>query len=364
MRLILIALLAAISYAQTAPAGGASAGQNPFDPMTMNPLMYGMYDEMMDLGDMYPELGDMYDNFMPMASQMFGGASGAGGAAGGAGGLAGMMGQLPFMGGDINDIMSDVVDNMKDGDIVDVMENLLPLQQMGIDVSSIMQGGMPDLGGIMGQLSPYMMMDGGDMFGDLGDLYNFGSDMFEDYFKYGGMSGMGGMQGLPDMSQMMSMFGGEMESPMLRKARAHRLHKKLRRRRPSRLLKKTRTGRKLRKPREFPWYSFLPQQAQSGSGSTSRFPFFGFDAPDSEDIQNFLMMGGDRSRIPPPLDGIDMEDLWMYRGTKWDPMAMFNKATGQASNNDAGTQSNSGANNFWLYSLLSGLQKAHMQRKH
>merc|ERR1719166_491561 len=169
MRFLLLALLCALSYAQTAPAGGASSGAAAGG---MDPMMWGMYDEVMDLGDMYPEIGDVYDNFMPMASQMFGGASGAGGAAGGAGGLAGMMGQLPFMGGDINDIMSDVVDNMKDGDIVDVMENLLPLQQMGIDVSSIMQGGMPNLNGIMGQLSPYFAMDG-DMYGDLGDLYNF-----------------------------------------------------------------------------------------------------------------------------------------------------------------------------------------------
>merc|ERR1719499_2391747 len=73
----------------------------------------------------------------------------------------------------------------------DVMSNLLPLAQMGLpglDINSIMQGGMPNLNGIMQGLMPYAAMDGdiiGGDFGDLGDLYNFGSDMFEDYFKYG-----------------------------------------------------------------------------------------------------------------------------------------------------------------------------------
>jgi len=366
MKVLLFALLAAISYAQT--AGGAAAGGASSGAQGMDPMMWGMYDELMDFGDMYPEVGDLYDNmydsFYPMMQNMgIGGSSGAGGATG-AGGLAGMMGQLPFMGGDLQDMMSDVVDNMKDGDIVDVMENLLPMSQMGLpglDMNSIMSNGMPDLSGIMQGLSPYLAMDG-DFYGDLGDLYNFGSDLFEDYFKYGGM---GGMQGMPDMSGIMGMMGGMGESPMLRKARAARLHKKLRRRRPSRLLKKTRTSRKLRKPREFPFFAFnQPQQSGTGGKSSTGFPFFGFDAPDSEDIQNFLMMGGDRSRIPPPLDGIDMEDMWMYRGTQWDPMRMFNKITGQASASGSNTQSNSQPNNMWLWSLLSGLQKAHMQRKH
>merc|ERR1719204_1116198 len=249
---------------------------------------------------MYPGVGDLYDNmydsFYPMMQNMgVGGSSGAGGATG-AGGLAGMMGQLPFMGGDLQDMMSDVVDNMKDGDIVDVMENLLPMSQMGLpglDMNSIMSNGMPNLNGIVQGLAPYLAMDG-DFYGDLGDLYNFGSDLFEDYFMYGGMGG-----GMPDMSSIMGMMGGMGESPMLRKARAARLHKKLRRRRPSRLLKKTRTSRKLRKPREFPWMAFTqPQQQQSGSGKSSTWPsFMGFDAPDSEDIQNFLMMGGNRTQF-------------------------------------------------------------------
>jgi len=363
MKLFIVALLVAISYAQTAGAGAAAAG---FDPM-----MYGMYDEMMDLGDMYPEIGDMYDNFAPMMQGMFGGSTG--GSTG-----AGASGYFPFLDGDVNDMMSDVVDNMKDGDMQDVMSNLMPLAQMGLpglDLSSLMgPNGMPNLNGIMQQLSPYLAMDG-DMYGDFGDLYKMGGDLYEDYYKYGGLNGqsmqamggdiasMMGQMGMGGMGGMMGQMGmgGEYEMPS-RLQRAHQLRKRLRRRRPSRLLKKT--NRKLRKPREFPWYAFTnpssSSTSQSGSGRM-HFPFFGgFDAPDSEDIQNFLMMGGDRSAIPPPLDGIDMEDMWMYRGTKYDPMAMFNKATTQT--NADGTPNS--AFQPWLYAMLSSLQKAHQQRKH
>merc|ERR1719210_2819052 len=251
-------------------------------------------------------------------------------------------------------MMSDVVDNLKDGDMQDVMSNLLPLAQMGLpglDINSIMQGGMPNLNGIMQGLMPYAAMDG-DIMGDLGDLYNFGSDMFEDYFKYGGMQMMGGM-------------GMSTAQQQLQKAR---LHKKLRHRRPSRLLKKTRSNRKLRKPREFPWYAFGNmfsgnQQTAGSSGSQSQTGAMSwmFDAPDSEDIANFLMMGGNRNQIPPPLDGIDTEDLWMYRGTQWDPMNYYNKATGKTTNAD-GTPAKTTVNP-WIWAMLSGLQKAHMQKK-
>merc|ERR1719336_2347921 len=175
---------------------------------------------------MYPEVGDFYDNdILPMINGF--GQPGAGGSGASAGGSIfdqiGAM-QMPFglYDGDVSDMMSDVVDNLKDGDMQDVMSNLLPLAQMGLpglDMNSIMQGGMPNLNGIMQGLMPYAAMDGDIMgdFGDLGDLYNFGSDMFEDYFKYGGMGGAGGAGGLASAS-----------TKQLRKAR---LHNKLRRRR-------------------------------------------------------------------------------------------------------------------------------------
>merc|ERR1719336_2575919 len=327
---------------------------------------------------MYPEVGDFYDNdILPMINGF--GQPGAGGSGAAAGGsimyqIGGMQVPFGFYDGDVSDMMSDVVDNLKDGDMQDVMSNLLPLAQMGLpglDMNSIMQGGMPNLNGIMQGLMPYAAMDGdmNDIMGDLGDLYNFGSDMFEDYFKYGGMQGMGGMGGPGglDMSSIMQMMGGMGMSTAQQQLQKARLHKKLRRRRPSRLLKKTRSKRRLRKPREFPWYAFgnmfgNNQQQQSGqSGSQTQNPFYMFDAPDSEDIANFIMMGGNRNRIPPPTDGIDMEDLWMYRGTQWDPMNYWNKATGKTTNAD-GTAAKTTVNP-WIWAMLSGLQKAHMQKK-
>merc|ERR1719210_1827441 len=294
----------------------------------------------------------------------FGGSTGG---ASGSGSIFDQIGsmQVPFYaGGDLRDMMSDVVDNLKDGDIQDVMSNLLPMAQMGLpglDMSSIMQGGMPNLNGIMQAITPYVAMDGdlGDLYGDLGDLYNFGSDMFEDYMMYGGMPGM--------MGQMGGMGGAS--TKQLRKAR---LHNKLRRRRtPNRLLKKTHTNRRhrnnrmLRKPREFPWYaisSMFGNKQQSGqSGSASTMPF-GYDGMDSEDLAAYLMMGGNRNAVPPPLDGIDTEDLWMYRGTQWDPMNYFNKATGKTTNAD-GTAAKTTVNPM-IWAMLSGLQKAHMQKKY
>merc|ERR1719493_102680 len=297
---------------------------------------------------MYPEVGDFYDNdILPMMNGLGFGQPSAGGSGASAGGSIfdqiGAM-QMPYglYDGDVSDMMSDVVDNLKDGDMQDVMSNLLPLAQMGLpglDMNSIMQGGMPNLNGIMQGLMPYAAMDGdmNDLMGDLGDLYNFGSDMFEDYFKYGGMGGMGGAGGF-DMSSIMQMMGGMGMSTAQQQLQKARLHKKLRHRRPSRLLKKTRSNRKLRKPREFPWYAFGNmfngnQQAGQAGGQTGALSWM-FDTPDSEDIANFLMMGGNRNQIPPPLDGIDTEDLWMYRGTQWDPMNYFNKATGKTTNAD------------------------------
>jgi len=379
MRVFIIAsLLFAASMAQTAgaaPAAGASQGA-----AGANPWMYGMYDEMMDFGDMYPEVGDFYENDMlPMMNGMNFGQPSAGGSGASAGGSIfdqiGAM-QMPFMNGDVSDMMSDVVDNLKDGDMQDVMQNLLPMAQMGLpglDINSIMQGGMPNLNGILQGLMPYAAMDG-DIMGDLGDLYNFGSDMFEDYFQYGGMGGMGGMGGPGgagmggfDMSSIMQMMGGMGMSTAQQQLQRARLHKKLRHRRPSRLLKRTRSNRRLRKPREFPWYAFgnafgnNQQSGQSGSQSQNGAMSWMYDAPDSEDIQNFLMMGGNRNQIPPPTDGIDMEDLWMYRGTQWDPMNYWNKATGKTTNAD-GTSAKTTVNP-WIWSMLSGLQRAHMQKK-
>jgi len=136
----------------------------------------------------------------------------------------------------------------------------------------------------------------------------------------------------------------------------HKLHHA---RRPSRLLKKA--AQKLRSPREFPFFG-MQNSNQQGAGSSGglNFPIFGLD---SEELGQYLMMGGSRASLPPPVDGIDGEDLWMYRGTKWDPMRMF---SGGASSQQADGTTTSTNNNVnpWLYALLSGLQKRHMQKKY
>merc|ERR1719499_2610383 len=95
---------------------------------------------------MYPEVGDFYDNdILPMMNGLGFGQPSAGGSGASAGGSIfdqiGSM-QMPYglYDGDVSDMMSD------DVDMQDVMSNLLPLAQMGLpglDINSIMQGGMP-----------------------------------------------------------------------------------------------------------------------------------------------------------------------------------------------------------------------------
>jgi hypothetical protein len=101
---------------------------------------------------------------------------------------------------------------------------------------------------------------------------------------------------------------------------------------------------------------------QNGAGNRGamNFPLFGMD---SEEIGQYLMMGGSRANVPPPVDGIDGEDLWMYRGTKWDPMAMFSRGSQSQQADGTTTTTNNNMNPF-LYALLSGLQKRHMQKKY
>merc|ERR1740122_537179 len=160
---------------------------------------------------------------------------------------------------------------------------------------------MPDLGGLvnglvggqgaggMGSMMPYMYMDGGDMF-----------DGMEDMYKYG--------MGMP-MMQGMGMGGQRQKSRRLRMPRHNRL-----------LSKPHMKKRMLRKPREFylPFLMGMMNQAQQNPQGTAQsamntmLPFFGYDGMDSEDRAAALMMGANPNSLPPPMDGIDGEDLWMY----------------------------------------------------
>jgi len=352
--LILSCLLFVTSLAQTEQGQNAGNSNN-----WMGAAMAFADGDMYDMGDMFD--GDMMPYMMNMggmgaqAQQQQGGAQQQG--------MGGMM--PPMFGdfGDIGDMMSDVVDNMKDGDIMDVMENLAPLAAMGLpglDLSQFTQGGMPDMGSIMQGLSPYMMMDGD--FGDFGDMFD--GDYMEDMMKYGGMMGIPqpwmqqGQQMVQNMMQGQQMQGTQLQKPHLR----HRRH-----RRPSRLLKKTHRAHpkmKLRKPREFPFF-MMNAMNQGKSAVNSMLPYFGYDGMDSEDRAAYLMMGGNPNNMPPPLDGIDGEDLWMYRGTKYDPMNWFKKSTsgstteGDANADSTSTQQNSRSNNMmnWLPFYWSSLQK-------
>merc|ERR1719159_411623 len=95
-----LCLLITMSSAQTggaAPAASASQGA-----AAANPFMYGMYDEMMDMGDMYPEIGDFYDNeILPMMNGLNFGQPGAGGAGDIMSPIGGMQVPFGFYDGDV-----------------------------------------------------------------------------------------------------------------------------------------------------------------------------------------------------------------------------------------------------------------------
>lgn len=81
-------------------------------------------------------------------------------------------------------------------------------------------------------------------------------------------------------------------------------------RRPtSRLLQKPqfahRNNYMLRKPHTGMW-PYLFGQANSAMS------MFGYDGMDSEERMMALAMGANPSQLPPPTDGIDPEDMWMY----------------------------------------------------
>jgi len=221
MRLFIIALLFAISYAQTATKPSSTS-------QSMNPWQYKMMDEAYDG---FPDMGDMYD-FGDMGEAM-------------------MYGQMGGMGGGMSGF-----------------------QMPSFDFSKL-------FGGNLGALA---YMDG-DM---LEDALEWGEDMMEYQF---GMNMMGGRR-QPKQS-------GQGKVMMPRRVR-----------RPSRLLQRPRAHRQLRKPREFPYWLFTQQNMNKAANTI--LPMFGYDGMDSEDRAAAIMSGINPASLPPPTDGIDNEDLWMF----------------------------------------------------
>jgi len=299
MKLLLIALLCAISYAQTA---GASAGQG----------MGGMGSMMQGMG--------MPGNFMQYA----------------------MMDQMDVIDGDLGDMVEDMAKGMFGMDVEDLFDMGMMFAGQYMNGQGGSQGaqggsqGMPDLGGLvnglfggqgagMGSMMPYMYMDGGDMFDGMEDMYKYGMGMP----MMGGM-GMGGQRGQQ-----------QQKSRRLRMPRHNRL-----------LSKPHMKKRMLRKPREFylPFLMGMMNQAQQNPQGTaqnamsSMLPFFGYDGMDSEDRAAALMMGANPNSLPPPVDGIDGEDMWMYANTRYNPMNMFKRSSSSSgSSSTAGDSSASGS---------------------
>jgi len=283
MKLLLATLLFAISYAQT--GSSAVGGSNPYNNM----YNYGMMEEM------YDGMGDMYEN---------GGMYGMGGGMGGTGmspyiqnyapQVSNFMTQNPYMGEYVKDIYED-------------------LQDMGMGAGMGMQGGIQNLiPQVMsmfsgqGGMNPYMM--GGDGMGDMKDL-------MKDVYKMQGaaqmMSGYGRSSGSPSSGSPSSSGAS---NPSYRPSM-----KLQQRRQPSRLLH---PSHKLQKPREFPWYMLqqFGQQLGQQTGGNNNFGsmmgglagMFGYDGMDSEDRAMAIAMGANPRNLPPPTDGVDSGDRWMF----------------------------------------------------
>jgi len=308
----------AISYAQT--AGGADAGTGGAQQRggPMNWMKYKMMDEMYDGFPDFYDMGDMFDF------------------------------------GDMGDYLEDMSEGMFGMDVEDLfgygammMQGAMNGQMPQMPDMSKMMGGMMPQGMGSNPMMMAAMMDEGDMM-----------DGMEDMMKYG--MGMGMMRGAGGAAQQQPTSG----TTMLRMP-----HRRMRRR-PSRLLSRPRVHKKLRKPREFMpfinWNMFGTTGNQAQQAISPYMGMFGYDGIDSEDRAAMIMMGANPNNMPPPMDGIDGEDMWMYRGTKYDPMNYFKKATTSTTTSTDG--SNAGASTstsrfnpmmFWPY--FSSLQRRHVK---
>merc|ERR1719173_238189 len=246
-----------------------------------------------------------------------------------------MLDQMDVIDGDFGDMIEDMAKGMFGMDVEDLFDMGMMFASQYMNGQGGSQG-MPDLGGLvsglmggqgaqgmgsmggMGSMMPYMYMDGGDMF-----------DGMEDMYKYGmGMPMMGGMG-----------MGGQQQQASRR----------LRMPRHNRLLSKPHMKKgMLRRPREMylPFLMGMMNQAQQNpqgtaqSAVSSMLPFFGYDGMDSEDRAAALMMGANPNSLPPPMDGIDGEDLWMYANTRYNP---FRRSSNTGSSSTEGDSSASGS---------------------
>merc|ERR1719336_201780 len=212
--------------------------------------------------------------------------------------------------------------------------------QQGGGLNSLIQQGMSMFGGQQGGqggYNPYMY--GMDMEGEMGDL------MKDVYKMQGAMQYMNGF-GRKSGSSRSGSSGSTSSSsnPSYNSRSNFRLQKRHPR---SRLLHPT---MKLQKPREFPWYmlqQFGQQFGQQMGGGNNQFNYgnlfgglagmFGYDGMDAEDRARAIQMGVNPRNLPPPTDGVDVEDMWMY------PQYYNRRGSGSTSSNtDTGTSTDTG----------------------
>jgi hypothetical protein len=109
---------------------------------------------------------------------------------------------------------------------------------------------------------------------------------------------------------------------------------------------------------------------------------FGYDGMDSEDRAMAIAMGVNPRSLPPPTDGVDVEDMWMYpqynRGARASTSSGTTTSTSTGATADSSTSSTDAStgtastgsqsnNNMGYYNYMnmwpwwSSLQKRHMK---
>merc|ERR1719410_2557527 len=279
--------------------------------------------------------------------------------------VSNFMTQNPYMGKYVEDIVDDLRD-MGMGAGMGMQGGLQGLIQQGMSMFSG-QGGN-------GGYNPYMMYgDGmGEMKDLMKDLYKMqnAAQYMSGYGRSSGSSSSGSSAGSANPSYTPSM-----------KLQKRRL------RRPSRLLH---PSHKLQKPREFPWYMLQQFGRQLGQGNQNfgnmmggLAGMFGYDGMDAEDRAMAIAMGVNPRNLPPPTDGVDVEDMWMYpqynrragaststgttSSTSTDATADSSSTSTETSSTNTGSTGTQANYNMGYYNYMnmwpwwSSLQKRHMK---